>query len=267
MEALRSFVLVFLFSFLFLLVPLLAQAAAFDYGYNAIRDLRELRDLAIAPIELKHDVELHQLREQRLALEKERLACTTFDCAAEVRERMKPIDADLEIAELAKGEEIASAELPYEQRARELLLKVYFLTLTESLEANPAVQHLLTKGIGNCGKVATKTFTYVPLGGPHLCREVRLDFKHGEKFVRLNLAAGTVRKHFTWDGNYQPSLGSTGLAEVERILTTPGWLERYTQPEKFALGAGRRTSFYRTGGYMLGGTDDLGIAVTAREER
>ena len=242
-------------------------SAAFDYGHRRIQGLRELRDLHVGPIEFRHEALLGKLRRDRAELERQRLACSTFECADEVVARIKPLEADLQVAELARGEEIAAADLPYELAARELLLQVYFLTLTETLAADPTVQHLKTRSLGKCGKIERKGFTYDALKGPHLCRELALDFKQGEKFYRLSLAAGTVRKHFGWDGRYEPSLSQTGLAEVERILSTPGWLERHAKAEQVLEGSKRAVTFYRTGGYMLGGTSDLGVVLVAREER
>lgn len=258
----------FLFAaFLPFLSPQPVRASAFDYGAAAIRGIREIRDLAVAPVELKHEAGLARLRSELASLRAEKEACTTFECAGEKGELLRRAEAELEIAELARLEEVVKAGLPYELEARELLVRVYFLTLVEELSAHPNVRHLLNRGAGPCGAIATPRGRYLPLASPHVCRQLSLDFKLGEKFLRVSLAAGTVRKHFGRDGKYEPVHSSIGLEEAERILLTAGWIRRLANPERILAEARPRVSLYREGRYMLGGTGEIGVIVTSAEQR
>ncbi len=244
-----------------------ASSSAFDFGAAAIRGIREIRDLAVAPVEFKHEAGLARLRSELAARRAEKEACATFECAEDKGKLVRRAEADLEIAELARQEELVKTELPYELEVRELLVQVYFLTLLEELSAHPRVRHLLNRGTGPCGAIATPRAKYLPLASPHVCRQLSLDFKLGENFLRVSLAAGTVRKHFNRDGKFEPVHSSVGLEEGERILLTPGWLRRQADPERILAEAKPRVSLFRDGKYMLGGTSEIGFIVTSVEQR
>lgn len=253
-----------LLTFLFPTVAL--AAAAFDFGANSIRGIREIRDLAVAPVEFKHEAGLARLRSRLASLRAEKEACATFECAGEAGELLRREEAELEIAELARHEEVIRAGLPYELEARELLVQVFFLTLVEELTAHPGVRHLLNRGAGPCGPISTLRGRYLPLASPHVCGQLSLDFKLGEKFLRVSLAAGTVRKHFGRNGKFEPVYSSAELEEVERILLTPGWIRQFTNPERILAEARPRVSLFRDRRYMLGGTGEIGVVVTSSDQ-
>ena len=88
--------------------------------------------------------------------------------------------------------------------------------------------------------------------------------------MRLSLAVGTVKKHFNWSGEFRPAPSLLGLGEVERILNTAGWLDKYTKLEYLQRFSEVHLSYYTPNGvssYMLGGTSDIGLAVISREEQ
>lgn len=252
-----------------LLLPLFSHASAFEDGQKAFQGIKEIRDLVIDPIEFKYSAELAKIRAKVQEQERLKGECTTFECAQEINNQIAALKFQLKQTDNNRLEEIIQAELPFEQEARKLLLGVYYFTLKESLERNPLIKHLKDRGVGDCGKFdsATGHGVFEPLPTPHVCQQVNLDFKQGEKFVRLSLAVGTVKKHYDWTGNYAPVRGQAGLAEVERILNDPTWLAKYTALDKFTSGASEQVSYYPNGKYMLGGTSDIGLAVISREEQ
>ena len=60
------------------LLPLLSQAGAFEDGQKAFANIKEIRDLAIEPIEFVYSAELARLRERIAEQERLKGECTTF---------------------------------------------------------------------------------------------------------------------------------------------------------------------------------------------
>ncbi len=219
------------------------------------------------PIAFHHRVAIHRLELRLEQLQKERSSCSDFDCARQSAHHIQVAKADLDIANLARQEAIAKADLPYEQAGRDIMLDVYLRVLQENLGKDPRVKHLSMQPMGDCGEIKLKERIFHPLPDPFVCREVELEFELGNKFHRLSLAVGTVRKHFDWDGHYHPVFSSLGLRELQSFLANPVVLKREASLERLFEAGGRGVSFYRGGRYMLGSTSAVGVVLLAADYR
>jgi len=185
-----------------ILFSAIAFADPFSDGQIEFQRIKGDYNVAVAPIKAAAKADVDALNQQWNNKKAEKERCTTFECAAAVKEEMKVIDQKILERRRKEAADIAIVEDSYDYLVKNLMVRVALAHYRLELRNDPLVSQINDKGDGDCpesyGRLSTKAKHMV-------CKTLNVDFKYGGSgaFMRRSMGVGVLLHFRDEAGNFQ----------------------------------------------------------------